>query len=160
MSSIPTPIRTLAGAAAMAVLLAGSFACTSGRDYLAETNTEPPAPIYEPATNTVYAGDISVTDEIRQEKETLSSELDQQLVQVDLSIEAVEDLSAEASATEKMEIEQTVDRMDDERERLVAEYQRINAATNENWEEVKNEVQEVIRQVSLAINELAATLDQ
>jgi small-conductance mechanosensitive channel len=159
MSSFPQPIRTLAGTAALAVGLATTFACTSGRETLTEVSATPQGQALDPATNSLYEKYAPVSDAVRQQKEALTTELDEQLVLVDLKIEEVEDYYRRNSGSTEQGREQLVDRMDEERERLVAAYQTINAATNESWEEAKEQVREVIRQVSLAINELAATLE-
>jgi hypothetical protein len=159
MSSFPQPIRTLAGTAALAVGLATTFACTSGRESLAEPPTPAQNQSYEPVTNNLYENYAPVSDAVRQEKEALTTELDEQLVLVDLKIEEAEDYFRRNAGSTEQGREQLVDRMDEERERLVDAYQTINAATNEEWEEAKEQVREVIREVNLAISELAATLE-
>ncbi|EMR00990.1 sll1863 family stress response protein [Cesiribacter andamanensis] len=166
MSSTPLLNSPLGSGLLMAALLSLTAACSSGRESLAEgpvSFTQPEAPTeieYDQANNELFGAYHSISDEVWQEKEVLNSELDQQLVAVDLKIEEVEDQAKNVPAAAKQAYEQVVDDMDTERERLVEQYQRINAATDENWEEVKSGVREVIQDVSLAVTNLATTLDQ
>lgn len=147
----------LFGTTALAAALIGTSACTNNREALTEDTNQV---IYEDLADVPGAYSLKASDEVRNEKEELTAELDRKLNQVDDRIEAVEDEAKTVSATERQRYEQIIDQLDEERERLVAEYETIRAATDDEWDDVKGEVREVMNDVDQSVNNYAARLDR
>lgn len=147
-------------------LFASITACTNSREALSENveNTESTANTngnvqYERVSDIPGAYYVKSSSEVRAEKQALRRQLNQELDEVDLKIEAVEDKAKTASASAKQNYESLVDELDEERERLVQEYEKIEDAADSDWNEVKSEVQEVINNVEQSVDSLLSDVD-
>ncbi|WP_225000190.1 hypothetical protein [Cesiribacter sp. SM1] len=152
-----TNFRKFLGAAAVAAALIGTTACTNNREALSEDADDV---VYEDLADVPGAYSLKASEEVRTEKEELTTTLNQKLDQVDERIEKVEDEAKSVSASARQEYEQIIDQLDEERERLVAQYNSIQAATDDEWEDVKNEIKEVINDVEQSVDNHVARLER
>ncbi|AHM61302.1 hypothetical protein D770_15240 [Flammeovirgaceae bacterium 311] len=140
----------------MVSALIGTSACTNSRG-LAEADDPV---VYEDLANIPGAYNLKASDEVRADKEKLNEELNQKLAQVDQRIEALEDKAKTVPDAEKLRYAQVIEQLDEEREKLVAEYNTIQAATDDEWDDVKSEVREVMNNVDQSVTNLAARLER
>jgi parvulin-like peptidyl-prolyl isomerase len=149
--------RKFLGAAAVAAALIGTSACTNSRGALSDDADDV---VYEDLADVPGAYSMKASEEVRTEKEELTTALNQRLDKVDQRIEKIEDEAKALSASARQEYEQIIDKLDKERERLVAEYKSIENATDDEWKDVKNEIQEVMNDVDQTVDNHVASLDR
>lgn len=156
MSTKRINVKTFLGTAAFAVVLMSTSGCTNSRESLGEdTGNEV---VYENVAD-IPGAYVKDSEEVRKEKEGLRAELNQQLDKVDEKIEAVEDKAKSLSASAQQEYQQVIDRLDVEREKLVAEYKTIENATDDTWQDVKSEVKGIMQEVDTTVTELTQDLE-